>query len=263
MSDISNIYSNAGAVYESTYAGNAGKADSAKSTENTKNSTSKIPGHTIGNPTLSDKAQEYYKELRSKFHNMEFILVSQDQKENAKQHASSYAMNGKMVVLIDDEKLERMATDSSYRAKYEDIIDKAANSFNQFSASASATGANIKGYGMQVNDDGTTSLFAVLEKSTKDQAKRIEEKREANRAAKKEEAKKAQKERLNERIESSKEAKKSEKAGKTEDSDKVVITANSWDELLKKIEDHVQMERSDSVMTESEKQVGQSIDFSV
>ena len=167
-----------------------------------------------------------------------------------------------MVVLIDDEKLEKMANDSAYRAQYEGIIEKAAAGFYQFSKSVEATGANVKGYGIQVNDDGSTSLFAVLEKSTKDQAKRIEEKREANREAKKAEAKKAQKEKLKENIENAREARKAENADKAEKGEEITITASSWEELLRKIEDQVQLDRSDSVITEAEKSVGQNIDFS-
>ena len=62
-------------------------------------------GKTIGKPQLSDKAQEYYKELKKKFSNMDFILVSSDMKDVAKARAASYANPNKLVVLIDEEKL--------------------------------------------------------------------------------------------------------------------------------------------------------------
>ena len=76
-------------------------------------------GNTIGNVQLSEKTADYLDKLKSKFHNMEFITVSKDMKAQVQQNAAAYGNANKMVVLIDDEKLERMATDESYRKKYE------------------------------------------------------------------------------------------------------------------------------------------------
>lgn len=264
MSDVSNIYSNVGATYGQDYATKA--KDQKAEPEKAVTETGKKPyisGKTIGKPQLSEKAQKYYEELKSKFHNMDFILVSNDEKENAKRNAASYAHGNKLVVLVDEAKIERMAEDAQFRAQYEGIIERAANGFNQFAESVTSTGAKVKGYGMQVNDDGTTSMFAVLEKSSEAQAKRIEEKREANRAVKKAEAKKAAKERAEERLEEARESRRSDKSSKTDNSDEIVLKANSWEELLRKIEDHVQTEKSNTVFTETEKSIGQSIDFSV
>lgn len=42
------------------------------------------------------------------------------------------------------------------------------------SSKISATGASVKGFGMQINDDGTASYFAVLKKSSAAQKQRIE-----------------------------------------------------------------------------------------
>lgn len=252
MSDLSNIYSKVGAVYDDSY-----KKDVEKSDVKDTASKSKIPGKTVGNVNLSDEAKKYYEELRKKYHNMEFVLVSEDEKENVKSNAASYAKNGKLVVLVDEAKIERMATDASYRAQIEGLIEKSSQSFSAFADSVSATGANVKGYGMQVNDDGTTSFFAVLEKSSEAQAKRIAEKRAENQAKKKADAKKASKEKFEERIEKSRESKK-----ESDSSNEIKITANSFEELLMKIQDHVQLEKSDSVISEAEKSLGQNIDFS-
>lgn len=264
MNDISNIYSKVGAAYGNTFANSTKDAEKAeKSNSGEAVQKTKVPGKTIGNPKLSEKAQKYYEELKSKYHNMDFILVSEDQKEKAKSQAASYAQGGKMVVLIDEDKIEKMAEDSSYRAQYEGIIEKASAAFYGFKDSITATGANVKGFGMQVNDDGTTSFFAVLEKSSEAQAKRIAEKRAEAKAEKKAEAKKAAKKEAEERIEKARESKSSEKINpsRNQDMDDVVITANSIEELLQKIQDHVQLSMSDNVVTESEKVVGQNIDF--
>lgn len=105
-----------------------------------------------------------------------------------------------MVVLIDEEKIERMATDEKYRKQYEGIIANAASGLSQLSTKLSSTGANVKGYGMQVNDNGVVTYFAVLEKSSTAQKERIEkkaaQKKEAARAEKKKAEKKEREERL-------------------------------------------------------------------
>ena len=44
----------------------------------------KVSGKTIGNPKLSDEASKYYEQLKKKYSNMDFILVSKDKKEQAK-----------------------------------------------------------------------------------------------------------------------------------------------------------------------------------
>lgn len=216
-------------------------------------------GKTIGNPKLSDEASKYYEKLKAKYSNMDFILVSKDQKEYAKSQAASYANANKMVVLIDEEKIERMATDEKYRKQYEGIIANAASGLSQLSTKLSSTGANVKGYGMQVNDNGVATYFAVLEKSSTAQKERIEkkaaQKKEAARAEKKKTEKKEQEERL-------KRSDKEKNSVKGSD-DTVTITASSIDELLRKIQDQSQMFLSDVTQSSSEKQVGQRFDYSV
>ena len=50
---------------------------------------------------------------------------------------------------------------------------------------------------------------------------------------------------------------------KTSDADKVTVSASSWEELLKKINNVIYESRADSVMTKEEKAVGQSFDYSI
>ncbi len=213
-------------------------------------------GRTVGKPALSEKGAEYYEQLKKKYGNMDFILVSRDQKENAKAMASSFANPFRMVVLIDEDKIERMATDEDYRNKYEGLIANAAAGLSQMKQSMSSSQANnIVGYGLTVNDDGTTDFFAVLKKSSEAQKERIEKKHEANVEAKKAEKKKAAKEAYEEKI----------KAGKEEvlnEEDVDIIMASSIEELMKKIDDYNQNSRMNSVMTDAEKMVGQNFDFS-
>lgn len=201
------------------------------------NSTRKAGyGRTIGEPQLSDEAKEYYDKLKKKFNNYDFILVSRDEKENAKANAAKYAGGLKTVVLIDEDKIERMATDPEYRKKYEDILSGAANSINQIESGLSQNGTIAQSLGMQVNDDGTISYFAVLKDMSATEKEWIEKRAEKRAAEKKAEEKKAEE--------------------KT-----VTITADSTEELLLKIQDFEFDQRSNNVLTEDEKMIGQNIDF--
>lgn len=218
-----------------------------------------VSGKTIGNPKLSDEASRYYEKLKAKYSNMDFILVSSDRKEFAKAQAASYANANKMVVLIDEEKIEKMAADENYRRQYESIIANAAGGLSQLSTKLSATGANVKGYGMQVDDKGIASYFAVLEKSNLAQKERIEKKAQANKEAKKAAEKKAEKKAREEKLKN--DGENSEKIKKSENT--VTITASSVDELLRMVQEQSQSFLSDSVQAENEKNIGQKFDFSI
>lgn len=204
-------------------------------------------GKTVGNPKLSEKAQKYYDSLKKKFGNYDFILVSSEEKENAKANAAKYANGHRMVVLIDEEKIEKMASDEKYRKQYENILSGAATQLNQLKASIEKTGAPVKGYGMQINDNGTASFFAVLKKSTAEQKARIERKAEEKKAEKKAAEKKKLKKEKEEEIQ--------------QNSEEVTISGDSIEELIRKIEEYQFNERSNSVQTEGEMQLGQNIDF--
>lgn len=222
-----------------------------------------VNGQTISNPRLSEKASKYYDQLKKKYSNMNFILVSEDQKEYAKAQASNYANANNMVVLIDEDKIERMAEDENYRKQYEGIIANAASGLSQLGQSIAATGANVKGYGMQVNDGGTASFFAVLKKSGAAQKERIAKKAEQKKEAKKAEAKKAKKKEEQERLENKKDSRIDDNSGIEEDEDTVTITASSMEELLQKIQEYTQKYMNDDVKTDDEKKVGQQFDYSV
>ena len=112
---------------------------------------------------------------------------------------------------------------------------------------------------MQVNDNGTASYFAVLKKSAADQKARIEKSAEKKKAEKKVAEKKAEKKRESERLEK----KKTDKLGDvdSDEEETITITANSVEELMKKISDYNFAEKSDNVQTDTEKLVGQHVDF--
>ena len=249
FSQIAGSYADTAAVYS--------KSETTKTDETS--GKKKVSGQTIGNPQLSEKASKYYEQLKKKYSNMNFILVSEDQKENAKANAAGYANSNNMVVLIDENKIERMASDENYRKQYEGIIANAASGISQLASSLSATGTSVKGFGMQVNDNGTASYFAVLEKSSAAQKERIEKKAVEKKEAKKTAQKKAEKN--EERLE--KKRKETGDVDDTDDTETVTVTASSIEELLEKIKDQEQLFLSDTVKTPQEKNVGQNVDFSV
>lgn len=211
-------------------------------------------GRTIGEPKLSDEAKKYYDQLKKKYGDFDFVLVSSDQMENAKANASKYANGFKTVVLIDEAKVEKMATDEDFRNKYEGILSGAKKQIDQLANSLGATNQNIKGFGIQVNDNGTLSYFAVLKDSSAKQMERIEEHRKQSKLEKKAAEKKASKEAKEERLNKhNKDVKEKE--------DDVVISSDSLEDLIKKIEDYNFTKLSDNVKTDAEKMLGQHIDF--
>ena len=207
---------------------------------------------TIGNPQLSEQASQYYEELKKKFSGMSFVLVSREQKQQAQANAASYASPDKMVVLIDEDKIERMATDEAYRTQYEGVIANASGELAQMSSQLTTSGQMVKGYGMKIDDKGMASYFAVLEKSSAAQKERIEKKAEKNRQAKKDATKKAKKKEQQERLEES---------GKTK-KETITVKASSIEELIEKIKEQ-NPDTEKTILTKEEQITGQRFDQSV
>lgn len=257
---------------KSTQSAKTAKETQASAT--TAKKTSKYTqGKTIGEPELSEKAKKYFEQLKKKYAGMDFILVSADKKEQAQANAAKYANPNRMVVLIDEEKIERMAEDEAYRKQYEGIISGASRQLPQIKESLGANGSSVTSFGMKVNDNGTASFFAVIDKSLAAQKDRIEKKAEQKAKDKKAAQKAAQKERTEERIEEKRaqkaderKAQKGEKTDaseKTDDENTITVTASSVDELLRKINDTIFAVRSEYIRTDSERQVGQNFDFAI
>ena len=167
MSNISEITANSSApVLESV------KNSSVKEKSGVTNTNY---GKTIGKAQLSEEGAKYYEELKKKFGDMDFVLVSKDMKNYAKQNASSFGNANRMVVLIDEEKIERMATDSEFRAKYEGLIAKAQNSMpalkalaeqSKFAISQHVNGAYwtpAEAFGAELEGHSTGDLQTMLD----------------------------------------------------------------------------------------------------
>lgn len=218
-------------------------------------------GRTYGNPKLSKEAENYYNQLTKKYGNMSFVLVASDRKQEAEAMKNSFATPNGMTVLIDTDKIERMATDEKYRAMIESKIQAASSGLNQM-AKTVGTKPGVKSYGVSYGKDGRASFFAAVDKSFAEQRKLIEKravkKKEDAKAEKKKAAKKADEERIEKRR-----ADRKDRADRMEESEEIVFTANSIEELMRKIEDYEMSYLSDHTRTEEEKMLGQSVDYSV
>ena len=276
------VYNEKSGVSKTSDTGKADQAGSAKNSQQAKVETkawspidttsSLVPrkteyGMTIGDVQLSDKAKDYYNSLKSKYHNMEFIAVSKDMKAQVQQNAASYGNANKMVVLIDEEKLERMATDESYRKKYEGIIAMAQTKMSEAKMGLASSGASVKNFGMSVDSNGKESFFATVNKSSDLQKKRTEKKAAEKKAQKLQEKKKAEKKAQEERIQKARD-KKAEKEDTDKDDSRikddeeyVTFEADSMDELLSKVQTYSYNNASGKVMTQAEQMVGTKIDF--
>lgn len=243
------------------------KEDTVKKSESSKDSKlNEVSGRKIGEPKLSDKALKYYEQLKKKYSNMDFILVSPDRMDEAERNKGTYTSDKELIVLIDADKIERMATDENYRKKYEAILSGATAQVEQMKSSLGANASRVSAFGMTFDDHGNASFFAVVDKSLALQRERIaeqkEEKAEEKKLAAKKAAEKAAEEKAAEKT-GSKQTETEVSADKAESSDKVTVTAKSWEELLKKIDHVVMADMADQMLTEAELKVGQNFDFTI
>ncbi len=248
-------------VYGGTHAYAANYAQTASQENVTKAETQRNYGKTIGKPKLSDEAAKLYDELKKKYSDMDFTLVSRDMIGMAKQMAPGMGNPNKMVVLIDEDKLEKMASDPKFRQEIENKIMSARNQMPKLTQMMQKNSA-ISQVGMQFTKDNRAQFFAVVDKSFKDLNERLAEKRAQKKAdakaAEKKEAKAEAKEKLDEKLA---EKLHGDKALQKPDERYEIITADSIEELMQKVEDYMFLLRSDNVMTEQEMTVGQHIDF--
>ncbi|MDE6989181.1 MAG: hypothetical protein K2P42_00840 [Lachnospiraceae bacterium] len=239
---------------------NEGSKDTVKKT--------KVNGRTIGSPELTEKAAKYYEELKKKYGNLDFILVSKDQKEYAKANASKYSNTSKMVVLIDEEKIERMAEDEKFRKQYEGIISQGASGLNQLKSKLANMGLNVKSCGMNVYDNGATSFFATMDQSFKSQNKTAQERLARKKAAKKAEekkaAKKAEEKKRQEKLEEGRTERKEirEEFYESDGEGEVTFTADTIEDLISQIENADYLVRRD-IRSSFERQVGQKFDSAI
>lgn len=211
----------------------SGKYDNTVNKENKieKNEKSK---NNFDSSKLSETASNYLKELKTKYSDSEIVVVGSDQADQATEIASNVKTNKSTVIVLTEDELEKMATDEETRTQNEALLDEAFQQLPEAMKKMSESGLDIKTMGIEIKN-GTTNYFAVVDKSLSAQKERIEAKQEEKRAEQKE----AKKENLTK------------------------VTASSLDEFIKKLEDVLYETKADSVVTEQEKMVGQSFDFTI
>lgn len=169
----------------------SGKTDSAKKS-----------GVSFGEEGLSQRAQELLKKLRETYGNMDFFVGDPNKVNNLKDIFSRSTKE--FAVIISGEELEKMASDEEYAAKcmekIENAVSMAERIHQELAAGEGANGMKLNKLVISLNQDGTTSFFAELERSGEKQRERIEEAREERHAEKKEQEKRAEREKREERI---------------------------------------------------------------
>lgn len=131
---------------------------------------------------LSQDAKNLLKELQQKYGNMDFIVGNYETEEEA----AAYLDRGtkEYSVLLDAEELEKMAKDDSLKKENMGKIENARNQLAYMQTQLEESGENVKKMGVTFEKDGTTTLFASLERMNEQQKERIEEAKEAKRAEK-------------------------------------------------------------------------------
>lgn len=135
---------------------------------------------------LSRQAQDLLKRLRNKYKDMDFMALNKG--DNAKEMLSKGTKE--FSVLFSSDELEKMASDDKYleeKIKGMEGAVRMSKEINQKFGYEQALGAagtkdtEITRIGIEFRDDGSTSFFAELEKTSAKQKERIEEGRDAKR----------------------------------------------------------------------------------
>lgn len=178
---------------------------------------------------LSRQAQDVLEKLRDKYGDMDFMVADFKNAEEARAALSKGTKE--FSVLFSSEELEKMASDEKYLKQKMQGIDGAVRmseeinqkyGFERAFGKEETADIEITKIGIAFHDDGTTSFFAELEKSSAKQRERIEEAREEKRAEKKAADKKAEKE-----LQSY--------AKSSVDTKRTSVWADSMEELIEKI----------------------------
>ena len=127
--------------------------------------------NTVGETQLSEKAQTLLKKLRDNYGDMDFFVADFSKGDNVK---DIFSKAGKeFTVILTVEELEKMASDEKYEKEYMDKVQGARRMSEQINkeygvASASGEAASrtkVNKIGISINENGTTTFFAELEKA--------------------------------------------------------------------------------------------------
>ena len=182
---------------------------------------------------LSSTAKDYLDKLRKEYGDYDFIIADAGDDKRALLDNS----NKEYSIMLSTSELEKMAKDENYASEkmrqVQTIVDMTDRICEQFGMERnwgkdSAADSIISKMAVSINDDGSMTLFAELEKMSEKQKEHIENIKEKNMDKKKEIADKKETEKLEEKKINS--YKKDETGVK-----KVLLEASSEEELIEKI----------------------------
>lgn len=176
---------------------------------------------------LSSKAQTLLKNLQKQYGDYDFFVG------NSTDDLKSLVKSGskEFTVIFSNAELERMANDEKYAKEKLHSMERAVKMSEEINqkygyerafGKDGLSGTAITKIGIAFNEDGTTSFFAELEKSSAMQRDRIEKSREEKHAEKKAAEKKTAKEMQS-------------YTNNSADTKRITLQAGSMKELLKKI----------------------------
>ena len=205
-------------------------AEKKQATENTQNRQTQQADAL----QLSSKVQAYLDKLNKSYDNMEFLVYNSG--KDAKEVLSHSTKE--VSVMLSREEIEKMASDEKYAAEKMKGVQGALRMSEQINREfgyTSAFGKNsenadtrISRIAISFNDDGSTNIFAELEKSSRKQREQLEEARAEKRAEDKRTQKKQQEKRLEEKA--------ADRYLRTNaDTKRTVVEAGSVDELMNRI----------------------------
>lgn len=150
-----------------------GKESAAKEAK----SAEKISGNdtgvgVVGKTKLSQKAQALLEKLQKTYKNMDFMAA--DYKDGTEARDILSRGTKEFSVLFSSEELEKMASDKKYEKEYMAKVQGAVQMSDQINRQfgfesglgKNAAGSQLTKVGMSFNSDGTTTLFASLEKQS-------------------------------------------------------------------------------------------------
>lgn len=179
--------------------------------------TSKVETYDISK--LSKEAQDYLTQLKEKYNMADIIVADYHTDEEANKLMSGASKN--YAIVITPDLLEKMATEEDTRTQYEEILDTGLGKMKSIKEELGEDADRISQIGMTVDNEGKVKYFAILDEQREQDAKRMEEQRDIRSKEKAEKKKAEEKERL--------EGQKHTKSG--------IITADSIEELIKKIKE--------------------------
>ena len=198
------------------------------STVKTKNNTASEQAVKSSEDKLSSKAKKYLDNLRKTYGDYDFIVADDGDDKRALVDKSDKEFS----VIFSSSELERMASDEKYASEKMRRVNTIVNmtdkiceqfGFERAWGKGSENDTIINKLAVSINDDGSMSIFADLEKMSEKQKDYIEKLRE-KRSEEKKTSEKSEEKMVN-----------SYKKDDTSSVKKVVVEASSEEELIEKI----------------------------